>query len=78
MAQEITFSAPWALRLTCGRIRTGRSAGVARRISNHRLLNKKEIKDAQRDARTHLHGETMRRRPLLRQLPPSACLPPVA
>ena len=46
-----------------------------------RALNKKEIKRCSKAwdifAR-NCTGETMRRSPLLRQLPPSDCLPPVA
>ena len=46
-----------------------------------RALNKKEIRRCSKawDAfARNCTDETMRRRPLLRQLPPSACLPPVA
>jgi hypothetical protein len=46
-----------------------------------RALNKKEIRRCSNawDVFTrNCTAETMRRAPLLRQLPPSACLPPVA
>ncbi len=46
-----------------------------------RALNKKEIRRCSKawDAfARNCTGETMRRQPLLRQLPPSACLPPMA
>jgi len=46
-----------------------------------RALNKKEIRRCSKawDAFARkCTNETVQRRPLLRQLPPSACLPPVA